>query len=249
TYLQPALTLGNVPQLAIDLIINTYQLKRVGFIHNENVVPLIGNDTFDSTTEGGQQQGTMSLSVEVFQSQQAKITLVQQRSPILEGCIHKFANSLLQWYKQAGFRELLFLASTNANKRTDSQLTGTQLRYVAANAAADLTKSIERAEQLCLVPRMETEVEVDGDIIQLSDRLTGLGRELMRSSNNTQPNIPMLALVLFCSEGENTPDAINMANHLAVYTGLANKGDKIEFKIPSSWKLLQGPSFDQSLFF
>eukprot|EP01126_Amoeba_proteus_P054100 TRINITY_DN662_c0_g2_i2.p2 TRINITY_DN662_c0_g2~~TRINITY_DN662_c0_g2_i2.p2 ORF type:complete len:129 (+),score=35.97 TRINITY_DN662_c0_g2_i2:22-387(+) len=44
----PSLAVGNVGQLAIDTLINTSSLPRVGYIDSPFILPMIANDAFDS---------------------------------------------------------------------------------------------------------------------------------------------------------------------------------------------------------
>ena len=45
-YSQPCVSVGNVGQLAADLIISTLCLERVGYLYDDSIVPVIGNDPF-----------------------------------------------------------------------------------------------------------------------------------------------------------------------------------------------------------
>ena len=58
TSLQPSLTIGNVGQLAVDLLISTLALPRIGFLEDDHVVPMAGNDTFSTN------QGKLSCAIE-----------------------------------------------------------------------------------------------------------------------------------------------------------------------------------------
>lgn len=40
--IQPTVSIGNVPQLASDLIIHTFKLERVGFLDDDSVMPVSG---------------------------------------------------------------------------------------------------------------------------------------------------------------------------------------------------------------
>ena len=51
---QPCISVGNVGQLTVDLIINTLKLDRVGYLQDPGLLPLVGNDAFDHTTHTGQ---------------------------------------------------------------------------------------------------------------------------------------------------------------------------------------------------
>ncbi len=45
--------MGNVAQLAVDLLINTLKLPRVGYLDDDSLLPLVGNDAFDHTGLSG----------------------------------------------------------------------------------------------------------------------------------------------------------------------------------------------------
>jgi hypothetical protein len=48
----PALTVGNVGQLTIDVLICTFKCPRVGFIDDPFVLPAVGNDPFTPVRNG-----------------------------------------------------------------------------------------------------------------------------------------------------------------------------------------------------
>ena len=43
---QPAVSIGNVGQLATDLLVSNLGLKLVGHIHDEDVLPVAGDDAY-----------------------------------------------------------------------------------------------------------------------------------------------------------------------------------------------------------
>lgn len=45
--------MGNVAQLALDLLINTLVLPRVGWIKDSVLLPMVGGDAFDHTHQSG----------------------------------------------------------------------------------------------------------------------------------------------------------------------------------------------------
>ena len=51
--LQPSVSVGNVPQLTVDLILNTLKLERVGWINDDSLLPVVGNDALDFTRPAG----------------------------------------------------------------------------------------------------------------------------------------------------------------------------------------------------
>ena len=40
------MSVGNVPQLAVDLIINTFELEKLGWVNDDSILPLVGNGAF-----------------------------------------------------------------------------------------------------------------------------------------------------------------------------------------------------------
>lgn len=102
--MQPAVTLGNVGQLAVDLLISTLQLSRVGFLETTAVLPCAGNDAF------GHEVGHVALSLELFHLQlpdQLDTYVLQQRSSAAKGCQQRFAKELSEWVTAAGFAEVI----------------------------------------------------------------------------------------------------------------------------------------------
>lgn len=47
---QPCVSVGNVAQLTVDVIINTLQLARVGHLHHPSLLPLVGSAAYSHTT-------------------------------------------------------------------------------------------------------------------------------------------------------------------------------------------------------
>lgn len=53
TYLlfQPAVSVGNVGQLAIDLIISTLNMCKIGYFYTDCLVPMVGNNPYATEEE------------------------------------------------------------------------------------------------------------------------------------------------------------------------------------------------------
>ena len=43
---QPALSIGNVGQLAVDLLVSSTAAERVGYLDDLNLLPCVGNDAY-----------------------------------------------------------------------------------------------------------------------------------------------------------------------------------------------------------
>eukprot|EP01126_Amoeba_proteus_P054099 TRINITY_DN662_c0_g1_i1.p1 TRINITY_DN662_c0_g1~~TRINITY_DN662_c0_g1_i1.p1 ORF type:complete len:158 (-),score=16.42 TRINITY_DN662_c0_g1_i1:198-671(-) len=121
----PSLAVGNVGQLAIDTLINTSSLPRVGYIDSPFILPMIANDAFDS------EEGCLVTCVEVFHSNSPPVFFVQQRAPIVRGREKQYSESLVKWIISQKFSSVILLHSVDKIMRIhDSLLVGYYfLRY------------------------------------------------------------------------------------------------------------------------
>jgi proteasome assembly chaperone 2 len=49
---KPALSIGNVGQLAVDLIVSSTRAERIGYLDDPHVLPCVGNDAFGQLPQG-----------------------------------------------------------------------------------------------------------------------------------------------------------------------------------------------------
>ncbi|KAF9904822.1 Proteasome assembly chaperone 2 [Lobosporangium transversale] len=140
TLILPSVSIGNVPQLTIDLLLATLKLDRVGCIEDENVVPVLGpadsvldpmtpstirknnNVAAPAATRAEATGPALALAVEVFQSKDGKWTLIQQRSPTVHHRSHHYTDNLIQFIKESGFGQVVLLTSADGARRIDIQL-------------------------------------------------------------------------------------------------------------------------------
>ncbi|CAI8019367.1 Proteasome assembly chaperone 2 [Geodia barretti] len=136
----PCISVGNVGQLAVDLLINTLRLPRAGHLHHPSLLPLAGSGAYSHTS------GLLHTAAEVYHSSELKITVVQMRTPVakvnvffircvsaccrLQGRSREFCDAFLQWVQSSSFSDTVLLTSSHAHERIDSQIQGTPLRYV-----------------------------------------------------------------------------------------------------------------------
>ena len=45
-------SIGSVSQLTIDLLINSFKAKRIGFLYSKNIISICGNDPFSDKLKG-----------------------------------------------------------------------------------------------------------------------------------------------------------------------------------------------------
>ena len=78
----------------------------------------------------------------MYYSESQDVYLLQLRSSLSKGRSKEFVSSLLSWAKTAGVKDVLVLSSSSAEERIDSQLEGTQLRFISSTEEKALRYSI-----------------------------------------------------------------------------------------------------------
>ena len=134
TLLLPCVSVGNVPQLALDLLVNTAALPRAGWIKDDHLLPVVGGDAFDHA----HQSGTLHCAAEVFVSEEDKLLVLQIRSPGAKGKGKRFVERLIHWIKQCKFELVILLTSSHAHERRDIQLSGSLFRFLLAVKSSNL---------------------------------------------------------------------------------------------------------------
>jgi len=174
------------------------KLEKVGYLEHPAVLPLAGNDTFETNNKG-----TVTLALEVFQLASSGLTILQQRSPVIRQFNAQFASCLAAWIKQHNFRNVLYLASCEGSMRHDSQLQGSQLRVLSNTSMEHNPNNWEVLEQ-----RSQSQVLKRGTV------LTNFWNVA------SEKNIWCTLLVIFCSEGNNIPESLVLIEHVAKHLKL-----------------------------
>uniref|UniRef100_A0A3P9NU46 Proteasome assembly chaperone 2 n=1 Tax=Poecilia reticulata TaxID=8081 RepID=A0A3P9NU46_POERE len=232
TLVMPAVAVGNVGQLAVDLIVSTLNMSRVGYFHTDCLIPMAGNNPYASGKEDAEELHTPAEGVQIQRS------LVIMRSK-------KFRQQLKSWIKASGFSRTVVLSSSHAYQRDDQQLQGTSLRYLMTPsllaASADALKELgwREMERIPAFPGVDADAE---------PRLCIPGGGITKGlyTDGCAEDLPLAVLLLFCSEGDNIPDAFALVNHLNDWLHLEEPSSK--WKIPTSWSLLFGSGIPPALF-
>ncbi|XP_038050389.1 proteasome assembly chaperone 2-like [Patiria miniata] len=258
TLILPAVSVGNVAQLASDLLISTLELTKAGYLHDASILPLCGNDPFGRS---GVTEGRLVTSAEVYESKQRKLVVVQQRTPLVKGKQADFRRKLLAWIKDAKFSRVILLTSSQSHERTDAQLTGSQFRYLTTPKLDDQLgtvlseqlhwKRLEKRENQWAPPLANEEGRPE---CARGIYIPGGGIAKKFFDDCCTQDIPLAILLLFCSEGDNIPDALSMVTHLNHWQQLIQEPESTQsegrspWRIPSSWSMLYGPQFDPSIY-
>ncbi|KAJ1932376.1 hypothetical protein FBU59_006391 [Linderina macrospora] len=237
--LLPAVSIGNVPQLAIDLFVNTLQLPRIGILDTPHLTPLSGPAGFDHQTN------TRSVPLEVYQTPDKHWTIVQQRSPPLPHHHRAFAQELIEFIQQAGFAKVMLLASSDAALRNDKLIDGPQIRTISVGED-ELTARFRALSVTDLhnAPSGEDGCgALKGALAHLHS--AGVTKHLARLCLDA--GVPLTACVSLVNEGDNVPDAVMMAN--AVNSALELMTDRTaQWRPPRSWEWLMPSNTPAEMF-
>ncbi|KAK3608034.1 hypothetical protein CHS0354_031020 [Potamilus streckersoni] len=262
TLVLTSVSVGNVGQLSADLLISTLSMKRIGYIHHESILPMVGNDPFasvDATT------CKIVTSCEVYESMLQKLVVIQQRAPFIKGKRPCFRNWLVQWIKENKFKMVVILTSTHAHERIDVQLQGSQFRYIASSQIeeqfGDVFKNLHHWNMLERRTKFPAPSPIDqpvGEVKELYLPGGGIAKSLFEDLCDA--GVPTAMLLMFCAEGDNVQEAITLTDQLNTWLKLVDFHKKTldntlmaepslnDWKIPLSWKLFFGSRVDQTLF-
>ena len=235
----PSVSIGNVGQLAIDLIIETCQAPRIPirFPAAAALIPCAGTGCYSHIP------GT-AYSMELFSVPNTNIYIIQQRSPAAPGLQQAFADGVAAWAKAADVAQILTLGSLDGTFRRDDQLHGSQLRFWQEPGSEESLKSAATAAGLV---QLEAEWFADKS---LEERLLPPW-PLLRACRDSEIALPCCAIVAFVMEGDNISDAVRVANAAgavvpqlaAAVVAMGGGGDStcdVVWKQPPSWRYAFG---------
>ncbi|KAG6369546.1 PAC2 family-domain-containing protein [Boletus reticuloceps] len=114
--LVPVVSVGNVAQLAADLLIASLKLDRVGVFDPKYLVPVVGAREDSDGTDG------LTTPIELFGEASNTIAVIQQRSPVLKSSKQQFTDTLLEFIRNSGVSAVIFMGGVDTSDRTDSQM-------------------------------------------------------------------------------------------------------------------------------
>lgn len=233
TLVVPLLSIGNVPQLALDLLICSLDLKRCGFINDSSIIAMASTNVYSNNDE-------ISFACEVFCSKE--VAFLQIRSKIEQNMIGKFCKRLGAWIEKTGFQEVLIVGSSDSAwlMRPDEDV---KLMYLCENE--------ERRAKLSAMGLMPMEwnkemVEKNEQSLGQSESMadTVLGTRtfaaLLRDNVDKQKSV---GVFLFCAEGENMREAQILLSVMIKYLDIKIE----ELKFPVSWKYMVTEEEQQKL--
>ncbi|CAG9568028.1 unnamed protein product [Danaus chrysippus] len=221
TLVIPSVAVGNVGQLACDLLISSLKMVKIASVHSLAQIPVVGYDPYDLKSNN------LSSACEVYKSESKKLVVVQIRSPLIYKYARSFLTNIVDTFKSKGIKDVIILTSSFAHEK--KLVLSSSFRYVATENSPYRDKITE----LKL-----TEHESVNDEI----KIFGGGFACLLHKICQEKSLPCLILYKYCSEGDNLPDAYEMIGYLTKVHDIFPKDKDLfaQLKEPVSWKLLFG---------
>jgi len=241
-------SVGNIGQLAIDVLLSNAgspEPQKIGRIFHPGIEPVVGTDP----CEGNGDASRMVTSCEIFSIPEKKYVIVHFHSPVTQKQRAEFVKFFCDWIKRQQFKQVICFSSTFAADRNDQQLTGVPFRFIATEKCdQSLVDELKRLEWEKLEKRQfPAPAVIDNNQCEDLDQqgvlyLPGGGITMKMFEECQENGIPFLSLIMFASEGDNTPEALTMYEAASKLFAFAKKGSTEDFKVPMTWGHFHGRS-------
>lgn len=223
TMIFPSVSVGNVGQLAVDLLIAKLKPRKIGLIWHSAIMPMVGGDPYNFSDP------SLTISAELFYSEQNKLVIFQIRSPIIQRTSEDFVQRLLEWIEANCINNIVILTGVFDHTRHDNEMSGPPVKFVvtpnlARNAIKDQPSSSVQGDSVVVCDRRE-------EFMKISMYGGGISSKLFLACLSR--SLPAAVLMKYCSEGDNIPDAVVLCKHLNDWLNLVSSNTAWEY--PPSW--------------
>lgn len=209
TLILPVCAVGNIGQLACDLVISTLLSKQqchlIGRLYSPALMSVVGPNAYNSN-------GPPTTSSEVYESKQHKLVIVQQRTSYFKNLKHIYIDELVDWMKESQFDRVLVLTSSFAQcnpdtSRLDDLSPSAQIQCLTTNTfnTSDINWQLLKIKQ---IPDKKTLKVIQDGLTFLPG--SGITKPLLKACQRA--SIAAAFLVDFCSEGINIQECYQVVN-------------------------------------
>lgn len=229
TLVVPSVAVGNVAQLACDLLIATLRMEKLALIYTPAQIPVVGCDPYDLLSSN------LATSTELYVSTPHNLLVLQVRSPLVQKWAQSFLENIINHFAQNHVKDIIILTSSFAHEK--KRIMTSPFRYIATNNTPYMEK-IQVANFL-LHEQQENDIKIFGG---------GFAAMLFKISQ--EKSLPCLCLYKYCSEGDNVCDAYDMVEQFQkIFPVLDSDITTVAQLIqPASWKLLFGRPPPQDIY-
>ncbi|KAH8853368.1 Proteasome assembly chaperone 2 [Schistosoma japonicum] len=229
---------GNVAQLTCDLLIHNLDCNVFSSLDLKYCPSVFGINPYGSSKH----VLDLMTTAQIYSNPKLELAVLQIRAPPFSGCKRKHVNELVSFLKSVKFKSVILLSSSYATVLKDEELNAPSLQYALSSSFN--VSDRKRLEELIRFRLKTNSDQLDCKLSSIY-YLPGCGianylfEELLKHND-----MPVCLLNLFTSEGDNSEDALFVAQHLDNWLGLTaqlkNKNTDFHWSPPPSWSCLFG---------
>ncbi|XP_065078032.1 proteasome assembly chaperone 2-like [Ochlerotatus camptorhynchus] len=221
TLLLPSVSVGNVAQLATDLLIETLKLEKIGLLWHPALIPIVGPPAYDHDKD------RITTTAELYVSEEHKLLVLQIRSPLVGALQADLLGKLTDFVRDRQLAEVIVLSSSFAHE--NHQVGARPYKYMANEKfLSHHSGAVEKLQWN----------QLEGNVIH------GGGYAVKLLNACSEKDVAGFVLFTYVSEGDNTVDAVQLVSLVdqlkKPLLPREEDGVKIKLAIPSSWKHLFG---------
>ncbi|CAH2355358.1 proteasome assembly chaperone 2 [[Candida] railenensis] len=116
TLIIPSIAMGNIPQLTVDLLIHTLSFTKIAILDDTYLHPFSSPNDFSELVDATvTAKYGIANPLEVYYSAKDNLTLIQQRSPIINNFTEIFVDSVIyKFIEEQEFSKIILLDSSDA---------------------------------------------------------------------------------------------------------------------------------------
>ncbi|XP_022198279.2 uncharacterized protein LOC111055395 [Nilaparvata lugens] len=238
TVIIPTISVANVAQLTVDLLITNTSAKRVGSVWSRAFIPYVGLDSFND--DSNSQTKDLSCMIELYQTG-SDILIFQIRSPYankfdIKSCVRELVDTL----KGLDVKRLLILTAVydhcRLSQELDDKSSAAEFRYIESpEFHTQYHQEIENLPLKQYLQGSRLNETSSNNPYCLKHCGTGFAHDLLSACVERQ--VPALVFLSFTSDGFNNMLAVKFFRLISMWLPFS-VGDRVLF--PHSWKFLTG---------
>ncbi|XP_028158593.1 proteasome assembly chaperone 2 [Ostrinia nubilalis] len=229
TFIVTSVAVGNVGQLACDLLISSLDMVKIASVYSPALIPVVGYDPYDLKSS------KLSTCCEIYKCASKNLVVLQLRAPIVYKYAREFLEEVVKKFTERNIKDIIILSSSFAHE--NRHISTSPFRFVASNSFSLLSK----VKSLDWMEHEKRDKEL---------KIYGGGFATLLYEICEENSLPCLILFKYCSEGNNIPDAYEMVSHLASLLPLFPESSDLTAQLiePVSWKFLFGSPPPQDIY-
>lgn len=239
TLIFPVVSIGNAAQLSVDLLCSSLEVELCGYMHSTSLLPIVGGNPYND------RDSRLATACQLYACESQKLLIIQQRTPVSPSCRGEYSSELSNWMKEKRFKLVVMLASCLSQFRSPEELKGGALHYLCGDAVDSIRKQQVEAIGWKLFEKQDPltkRTDSEGGVYLMPG--SGMARPILEKCMANE--VPVVMLLLYCSEGDNSPDALLLADSVNRWLQLLT--EKQGWKTPISWSHLFGQAAPKSIY-